>query len=111
MDKQQIAEKATDTLRPFETQNLMDTIQNMTLHQLFTHPIILIAVFGCFFFGVYRRSTAVLLTLFFLISLIVVMRYLMPAPGEALTMTSLVPFVGAGVLIGGIIIYFSMIKS
>jgi hypothetical protein len=111
MDKQQMVEKATETLRPFETQNLMDTIQNMTLNQIFTHPIMLVTVFGCLFYGVYKRSTPVLLTLFFLISMIVVVRYLMPIPGQELTMTAILPFVTGGLVIGGIIIYFSMIKS
>lgn len=111
MDKQQMVEKATETLRPFETGNLMNTIQNMTLNQIFTHPVMLVVVFGSLFFGIYKRSTPVLLTLFFLISLVVIMRYLMPAPGQELTMAALLPFIAAGITIGGIIIYFSMIKS
>lgn len=111
MDKQQLAEKATETLRPFETRNLMDTIQNLTLHDIFTNPVILITILAILFFGIYKRSMPVILTLFALIAFIVVMRFLMPPPGEEMTMKSLFPFVGAGVTIGGIIIYFSMIRS
>lgn len=111
MDKQQMTEKATETLRPFETQNLIETIQNATLHDIFTNPVVMIVVAVVLFFGIYKKSTAVLLTLFFLLSMIVVMRYLMPAPGQELTMSALLPFIGGGLLIIGIIIYFSLIKS
>lgn len=111
MEKQQLIEKTAEALRPFETSNLMTTIQTLTLSQIFTNPVVLIVIIGVLFFGVLKRSTPVLLTLFFLIAMIVFMRYAMPAPGEELTLTSIVPFVGAGVAIGGVIIYFTMIKS
>ncbi len=110
MDKQQLAEKATETLRPFETQNMMQSIQTLSLHEFFTNPLVMTMVLGLFFFGVWKRSTPVLLTLFFLIAMIVVMRYLMPAPGQELSMSALLPFIGGGLVIAGIIIYFSMIK-
>jgi len=111
MEKQQLIEKTTEVLRPFETSNLMTTIQTMTLSQIFTNPVVLIIIVGVLFFGVLKRSVPVLLTLFFLIAMIVFMRYTMPAPGQELTLSSILPFIGAGVTIGGVIIYFSMIKS
>lgn len=111
MEKQQFMEKATEVLRPFETSNLMTTMQTLTLTQIFTNPIVLIFIIGVLFFGVLKRSLPVLLTLFFLIAMIVFMRYAMPAPGQELSLSSVFPFVGAGVLIGGVIIYFTMIKS
>jgi hypothetical protein len=110
MEKQQLIEKTTEVLRPFETSNLMSTMQNLTLHQIFTHPLILISIIALLFYGVLRRSTPVLLTLFFLVAMIVFMRYAMPTPGQELTLSSIGPFIGFGVLIGGVIIYFSMIK-
>jgi uncharacterized membrane protein len=111
MEKQQMIEKTTDALRPFETANLMTTIQSLTLTQIFTNPVVLIIIIGVLFFGVMKKSVPVLLTLFFLIAMIVFMRYVMPAPDQELTLSSILPFVGAGVVIGGVIIYFSMIKS
>ena len=111
MEKQQLIEKTTEVLRPFETSNLMTTMQTLTLHQIFTNPVVLIIIIGCLFFGVMKRSVPVLLTLFFLFAMIVFMRYAMPAPGQELSLSSVVPFVGAGVFIGGVIIYVSMIKS
>jgi hypothetical protein len=111
MDKQQLIEKTTETLRPFETSNLMATMQSLTLSQIFTNPVVLIIIIGVLFFGILKKSTPILLTLFFLIAMIVFMRYAMPPAGQELTLSSIGPFIGFGVAIGGVIIYFSMIKS
>jgi len=111
MDKEQLADKATEALRPFETANLMNTIQTLTLKQIFTHPVFLIIITAIFFFGVVKRSKTVLLTLFALLGLIVIVRFAMPAPGEELSMKSMLPFISGGLVIGGVIIYFSLIKS
>ena len=111
MEKQQLIDKTVETLRPFETSNLMTTMQTLTLAQIFSNPVVLIIITGVLFFGILKRSLPVLLTLFFLIAMIVFMRYAMPAPGQELALSSVFPFVGAGVVIGGVIIYFTMIKS
>jgi hypothetical protein len=111
MDKQQLIEKATDTLRPFETHNLIEAAQQLTVKQVFTHPAVLFLLVVVFFFGVIKRSKTVLLSLFSLFSLAVIMRYAMPVPGDDLSMTSMLPFIGGGLLVGCVVIYFSLIKS
>ncbi|MDA8414242.1 MAG: hypothetical protein M0023_10710 [Desulfobacteraceae bacterium] len=111
MEKQQLIDKTTEVLRPFETSNLMTTMQTMTVSQIFTHPAMLIIIIAVLFYAVLRRSMPVLLTLFFLVAMIIFVRYAMPAPGQELSLSSIVPFIGAGVAIGGVIIYFSMVKS
>lgn len=111
MDKQQLVEKTTEVLRPFETGNLLNTMQTLNLKVIFTNPVVLIIIAGVLFFGVVKKSKPVLLTLFGLIGMLVMLRYAMPAPGEELSMNSLIPFAFGGVVIGGVIIYFSMIKS
>jgi len=111
MDKEQLAEKATEALRPFETANLMNTVQNLTLKQIFTHPVFLVIILALFFFGVVKRSKTVLLTLFALIGLIVIARFALPAPGEELSLQAMLPFIGGGLVIGCVIIYFTLIKS
>jgi len=110
MEKQQLIEKTTEVLRPFETSNLMTTVQTLTLSQIFGNPVVLVIIIGVLFFGVLKKSVPVLLTLFFLIAIIVFMRFAMPAPGQELSLSSVLPFIGAGITIGGVIIYFSMIK-
>lgn len=111
MDKQQLAEKAVETLRPFETANLIDTMQHLSVKQVFSHPAVLFFICMVFFFGVIKRSKASLLSLFSLISIAVIVRYAMPAPGDDLSMSSMFPFIGFGLLVGGVIIYFSLIKD
>jgi hypothetical protein len=111
MDKQQLVEKTTEVLQPFETANLMSTIQNLTFQQIITNPVILLFVAVTLFFGVYKKSTPVLLTLFFLIAMIIFVRVAIPAPGQELSLSAVLPFIGAGIAIGGVIIYFSMIKN
>ena len=111
MDKQELVEKTTEILRPFETANLVDTIQHLTLNQIFTNPVILIIIAVVFFLGVIKRSKVVLLILFILLGLVVILRFAMPAPGEVLTIASMFPFIGFGVLICSVIIYFSFIKN
>ena len=111
VDKQQLLGKFTETLRPFETDNLMTAIQALSLKDVFTNPVVLFIIVCLFFLAVIKKSKPVLLTLFAMIGLILLLRYAMPAPGEPLTMKSLVPFAFGGLLIGGVIIYFSLIKS
>ncbi len=111
MEKQEALEKTVEILRPLETQNLMTTIQNLTLQQIFSNWIFLLVTLGILFFGVYKKSKPVLLTLFFLLALIVMAKYTMPPPGEELTMKSLIPFAAFGVGIGGVLVYFIFIKD
>jgi hypothetical protein len=112
MDKQQLVEKTTEALRPLESANLIATMQHLSIAQIFAHPVILIALIAIFFFGVIKRSKAVLLTLFSLICLAVIVRFAMPSQGEDLSsMSSLLPFIGGGLVVGGVIIYFSLVKT
>lgn len=111
MDKQQLLEKTTETLRPFETANLIEAMQHLSVKQIFSHPAVLILIIVIFFFGVVKRSKTVLLSLFSLISIAVIVRYAMPAPGDDLSMSSMLPFIGGGLVIGCVVIYFSLIKS
>jgi len=111
MEKQELLEKTVEVLRPLETQNLMTTIQNLTLQQIFSNWIFLLVTIGILFFGVYKKSKPILLTLFFLVALIVMVKFAMPPPGEELSMNSLIPFAAFGLGIGGVIVYFIFIKD
>jgi hypothetical protein len=111
MDKQQLLDKTAETLRPFETANLMNTIQNLTLKDIFSNPAVLICILALLFFGIIRRSKVVLLTLFALIAFTVLIRYVVPAPDEALSVKALLPFVSGGIVIAGVIIYYTFIRS
>lgn len=111
MDKQQLIEKTTEALRPYETSNLIETMQHLSVNQVFSNPAVLILIVAIFFFGVVKRSKTVLLSLFSLICIAILIRYAMPAPGDDLSVSSLLPFIGGGLVIGCVIIYFSLIKT
>ena len=89
----------------------MTTIQNLTLEQIFSNWIFLLVTIGIIFFGIYKKSKVVLLTVFFLLGLIVMVRFAMPAPGEELGLKSIIPFLGFGLGIGGVIVYFTFVKD
>ena len=110
MDKQQLTEKTAEVLRPFELGNLIDSLQHLTVKQVFSHPAVLFFIFVVFFYGVIRRSKTVLLTLFALLCIIVIMRYAMPGPGEDLSIKAMLPFIGGGLFIGAVVIYFTFVK-
>ena len=48
---------------------------------------------------------------FSLVCIAVIMRYALPAAGDDLSVTSMLPFIGGGLVIGCVLIYFSLIKS
>jgi hypothetical protein len=111
MEKQKMLEKTVEVLRPFETQNLMTTIQNLTLQQIFSNGFFLLIIIGILFLGVYKKSKPVLLTLFTLLALIVMVKFAIPAPEQELSMKSILPFAAFGLGIGGVIVYFTFIKD
>lgn len=114
MDKQKMIDKTVEVLRPFETENLMNTLQTTSLKDLFTNPVLLCAFAVLLFFGVYKKSKTVLLSLFSIIGMILIIKFALPAgtaDNTEMSLGSVVPFVIGGVVIGAVIIYFTFIKS
>lgn len=113
MEKQQLLDQAKETLTPFETANVIDFIQHLTLKSAMEQPW-LIGIFLVFaFYAVIRRSKVVLIFLFAGISIMLLVRFTL-APevvGGGLTIGSVLPFAAGGVVIGGALIYFSFIKG
>jgi len=111
MDKQKLLEKTVTVLHPFETANVMNTVQNLTLKQILTHPLALATILVLLFFGVIKRSQSILLLLFILTALIAMVHFAMPASNASLSFSTTLPFIGGGLVIGCVIIYFTLIKS
>ncbi len=106
-------DQAKDKLSPFETGNIAEFIQHLTLKSAMEHPFIIIVFLLFAFYAVVRRSRIVLLFLFAVISIMLLVRYTL-APeivGGGMTIESILPFVAGGLVIGGALIYFSFIKS
>ena len=111
MDKQEMITKAQDTLSPFETENIIKFLQNLSLKSAMENPWLIGAFLVIFFYAVVKRSKFVLLSLFSVISLMVLIRYAFPPQGDELNLKSTLPFVFGGLLIGGVLIYFNFVKT
>ena len=111
MEKQEMITKAKDTLSPFETENIIKFLQNLSLKSAMENPWIIGGFLIIFFYAVIKRSKFVLLSLFSVISLMVLIRYAFPPQGDELSLKSTLPFVFGGLLIGGVLIYFNFVKK
>ena len=114
MEKQKLIDRTVEMLHPFETENLMKTLQTLSLKELFTNPILLCVFALLLFFGIYKKSKTILLSLFSIIGMILIIRFAVPsgtANNAEMSLGSVVPFVVGGIAIGGVIIYFTFIKS
>ena len=112
MEKQEMIDKATETLSPFETGNIIDFLKNMSMKSVMENPWLLSILAIIFFYAVIKRSKAVLLSLFAFISLIALIRFtLMGEGGNELSLQSTLPFAFGALAIGGALIYFVFIKS
>jgi hypothetical protein len=111
MEKQELINKTKETLTPFETENLVAFVKNMTLQSVMGNPWIMGVILIIFFYAVIKRSKFVLLGLFTVISLMLLVRFSFHSAGDEMSLSSTLPFVFGGVAIGAVIIYFSFIKS
>ncbi len=110
MDKQALVNEAQKALEPFETQNIVTFIKHMGTRSFIDHPWLIVIFLAVFFYAVVKKSRFVLLFLFSFFSIMLLVRYTLPADGE-LSVKSLLPMAGGGVFIGAVIIYFSFIKT
>jgi uncharacterized MnhB-related membrane protein len=112
MEKQQMIETAKEKLTPFETGNMIDFIQHLTLKSAMEHPIVIVIFLLFAVYAVVTRSKFVLLFLFATISIMLLVRYTL-APdvvGGELSVKATLPFIAGGLAIGGALIYLTFIK-
>lgn len=112
MEKQQMLEQAKEKLTPFETGNIVDFIQHLTLKSAMEHPLFILIFLVFAFYAVVVRSKFVLLFLFSAITIMLLVRYTLSPEmvGGGLTVQSTLPFVAGGLAIGGALIYLTFIK-
>ena len=109
MEKEKIISRTQEVLSPFETENIVKFIKELTITTIFDNPLILGLLVVVFFFAVIKRSKFVLLFLFTLLSLMALVRYTLPA-GADMTAPTLLPFAFGCLGIGAVLIYFIFIK-
>ncbi|HOI15004.1 MAG TPA: hypothetical protein PK036_01565 [Geobacteraceae bacterium] len=111
MEKQELLTKTKDALTPFETENVIKFLQNLSLKSAMENPWLIGGFLIVFFYAVVKRSKFVLLTLFSVVALMVLIRYTFPPPGDELQLSSTLPFVFGGLVIGGVLLYFNFVKT
>ena len=111
MDKASILQKATETLSPFETANVVHFVQNLTVKSALSNPWFIGFFLVLSFYAVVKRSKFVLCALFTALSLLLLIRFTMPTDGDNLALSTTLPFAFGALAIGGFIIYLYFIKT
>lgn len=111
MDKSSFLQELADKLTPFETANLVDFVRNLTVKDAISNPWFVCGFLIITFYAVIRKSKFVLAALFTSCSLLLLIRYTMPAEGDTLNVSSTLPFAFGGLAIGAFLIYLFFIKT
>jgi hypothetical protein len=110
MEKQEILTKTKDALSPFETENIVKFVKHLSFTTVIGNPWLIGILVIVLFYAIIKRSKFVLLFLFTFISLMFLIQYTLPESGE-FTLSTLLPFVGGGLAIGSVLIYFTFVKT
>jgi hypothetical protein len=111
MEKQEMLEKARETLQPFETEQIVNFIRTLSVKSAMEHPLFFVLILLFLIYGIVKRSKFVLLFLFASVSIMLLVRYFMPVEGDQLDVKSTLPFAFGGLAIGAALIYFTFIRS
>jgi len=111
MEKSTFLQKMAETLSPFETANLMDFARHLTVKTAITNPWFIGIFLVLAFYAVVVRSKFVLSALFTAISLLLLIRFTMPAEGDSFGLSTTLPFAFGGLAIGAVLIYLNFIKT
>jgi len=111
MEKTALIQKTVETLSPFETANILDFVRHLTVKSAITNPWFIAIFLVIAFYAVVVRSKFVLAVLFTAVSLMLLIRYTMPADGDSLALSTTIPFAFGGLAIGAVLIYLYFIKT
>jgi hypothetical protein len=109
MEKEKFISRTQEVLSPFETEQIVKFVKELSITTIFENPFVLGILIIVFFFAVIKRSKFVLLFLFTLLSLMALVRYTLPM-GTEMTTTSMLPFAFGCLGIVAVLIYFIFIK-
>lgn len=107
MEKEKILSKAQEHLAPFETENIIDFIQNFNMQTATEHPLIALLLVILAFYAFVKRSKPLLVLIFSTISIMVLVRLTLSSEqlDKGISVGATLPFVTGGLLIGGALIY------
>jgi len=111
MDNSALLQKTMERLSPLETANILNFLRHLTVQNALANPWIVAIFLVTAFYAVVKRSKFVLSILFTAISLMLLIRYTMPAEGDGLALSTTLPFAFGGLAIGAVLIYLNFIKT
>jgi len=111
MDKERLIEKTQQALQPFETQNVLTFMKELSMSTVTDNPKVTFLLFLIFLYALVRWSRIVLLFLFTLLSFTLLVRYTLPPPGTELSVNTTFPFALGSFGIGAVLLYFIFIRT
>ena len=92
MDKERLITKTQQILSPFETQNVIAFMKELSTKTITDNPKVTFLLFLVFLYSLWRWSRFMLLFLFTLLSFTLLIRYTLPPAGTELTVRTTFPF-------------------
>ncbi len=112
MEKEQMLDQAKTALTPFETENMVKFLHNLTFKSAMENPWVIGIFMILSFYAFYKKSKPVLIFLFAAIAVMFLVRFTLTADaGNELTLSSTLPFAFGALAIGAGLIYFIFIKG
>ena len=111
MEKERLIVKTNQILQPFETQNVIGFLKELSTKSITDNPAVTFLLFLIFLYALWRWSRRMLLFLFTLLSFTMLVRYTLPGPEVALTINSTLPFVIGCMGIASVLLYFAFIRT
>lgn len=111
MDKERLIDTTRELLQPFETDNVIAFLKELSMRTVTDNPAVTFLLFLVFLYALWRWSRNMLLFLFTLLSFTMLVRYALPPPGTELTVNSTLPFVFGSMGIASVLLYFIFIRT
>ncbi|HWI41774.1 MAG TPA: hypothetical protein VNX25_09835 [Verrucomicrobiae bacterium] len=111
MNREEMLEKARHSMTPFETENLIAFLKNLSMKTILDNPVVSGILALVLVYALLKHSKFLLLFLFTLLTLTLLVRYTLPPPGTDLTVSNSLPFAFGSMGVGAVLLYFIFIKS
>ncbi len=111
MDKERLITKTEQTLKPFETRNVITFFKELDVKSFADHPEVTVPLVLFFLYALWRWTRVVLLSLFTVLSLTALIRYTLPPAGMELTLSSTFPFILGCMGITSVLLYFTFLRT
>lgn len=111
MHRDELLHRTEETLRPFETENIVRFIRELNFHSFIHNPLMMLVLFFALVYGLKKHSRFTLLLVFSAVSLALLIHFTFPAPGATMSTADIATFVAGCLVVAGVIIYTAFIKT